>query len=566
MNLRTAQPSPRRGSRARAADQRNDGGDERGAILILALAYIIVISVVVAALATWASGDLNQTTKFNSARNTNYALSSALEVAINNIRYTPLVGTGTGQQLTLNALTPSYCWGSGTGFISTLQLPTASNGVAYPNIAVFCSTLEDLGSNTTRTVTLYACTYVAGASAVTQGNACKSNPQLQAIVVFNDYPPGDSTPLQTPCTTYCGEGAILESWDWSSVAGLTSPIANSISITSTPPAIPLVGGTYKTASSATSGDTVVVASSTTNICTVSGVTVSFVADGVCTISFTDLGNANYQAALSQTRTMTVGPVVNAITVNSTPTNPTENGSTYTTVSSATSGDTVAVTSTTQSVCTVSSGIVSFPGNGQCSLDFNDPGNTNYQAAPQQVQTFTVALYAPAGVNVQGQATPQNGYPNNGDSIQYTYNQTMNGSSLLNGFTGSSTSVYVQLTRTNGNATNWQVCNSSNCATVVGLGSVSLGDGSFHNGTLYYYVGAGSTAVFNATMVMSTVSNESVVTVTLGSLVSGTVSALNPTSTQTTLVWTPSAAATSTSGSTPCATTQVTEIGAPKSNF
>ena len=38
---------------------RRDNPVERGAILILALAYILIMGVVVAALTTWASGDLN---------------------------------------------------------------------------------------------------------------------------------------------------------------------------------------------------------------------------------------------------------------------------------------------------------------------------------------------------------------------------------------------------------------------------------------------------------------------------------------------------------------------------
>lgn len=101
--------------RAHATD---DGVGERGAILILALVYIIVISVTVAALTTWASGDLNSTDNFTNARSTDYSLSSAVEVAINDIRYTPLVAANQ----TLNAAPPWYCWGTGAT-PSDLQLP-----------------------------------------------------------------------------------------------------------------------------------------------------------------------------------------------------------------------------------------------------------------------------------------------------------------------------------------------------------------------------------------------------------------------------------------------------------
>lgn len=405
---------------------------------------------------------------------------------------------------------------------------------------------------------------ISACLSTTNATNCAANPLLQAVVVFDDYPPGGTTVYTGACTTYCGEGAILESWDWSSKAGLTTPLPNTISITSTQPSIPLVGTTYQTYSSATSG-TIAVTSATTSICTVNAsALVSFIANGVCTINFSDAGNANYLAAATQSQTMTVGPVANTITVNSTASSPTQGGATYTTVSSATSGDSVTVTSATTGVCTVSAGVVTFVGNGTCTLNFNDPGNTSYQAAPQVQQTFSVVVGTPAGLSVLGNASPQNGYPNNGDSVVYTYNQTMNGSSLLSGFTGSSTAVYVQLTRgSSSSPTSWQVCSTSNCSTVVKLGTVTLGDSSSGG----YYIASGSTAYFNATMLMSTnTSGESVVTVTLGSLVSGTLTALSPTTTQTTLTWTPSSSATSTATSTACATTAVTEVNAPKANF
>ena len=91
----------------RLRGRRSDGAHERGAILILALAYILIMGVVVAALTTWASGDLNNTARFNAARNTDYALSSAVEVAMNSIRYTPIEGS-------INANPPVACWGSAT--------------------------------------------------------------------------------------------------------------------------------------------------------------------------------------------------------------------------------------------------------------------------------------------------------------------------------------------------------------------------------------------------------------------------------------------------------------------
>jgi hypothetical protein len=536
----------------RELNQRSRGEtNERGAVLILALVYIIVVSLVVAALTTWASGDLNNTNNFTAGRNTDYALSSAVEVAINNIRYTPLADTD-------NAVSqPRACWGTGT--TSSLTLP----GSTY-SISTWCSTLTDADSATSRTVTISAC------QSTMSNSQCAATPLLQAIVVFDDY---SSTGASST-----GYGATLQSWDWSSTAGLSPALSNSISVTSGPQAIPLVGQTYLTASSAASGDVVTVTSATPLICTitnanvvsvVNGVTtttptstVNFGANGVCTIDFNDPGNGNYVPATQQTQTMTVGPLANAITVTSRPSNPTEGG-TYTTTSSALSGDTVSVTSATPGVCAASGAVVNFVGNGNCSLTFNDPGNTDYVSASYTAPTFTVAPGSPSGLSILANTASPNGQPGNGDPLVYTYNQVMNASSLLSGFTGTSTAVFVQLTRASSSSTSWQVCSTSTCGTIVKLGTVNLGDAS----NASPYVAVGGTAVFNATMSMATnSSNESVVTVTLGTAVSGTVAALTPTSSATTLVWTPSGSATSSSGGLACATTAISEAAGPKANF
>ncbi len=84
--------------------------------------YIIVIGTVVAALTTWASGDLNNTANFTGARNLDYSLSSAMEIGINNIRYTPVVGS-------INASPPVACWGTGT--YATTSTPTYTTYSTY---------------------------------------------------------------------------------------------------------------------------------------------------------------------------------------------------------------------------------------------------------------------------------------------------------------------------------------------------------------------------------------------------------------------------------------------------
>jgi hypothetical protein len=554
---------------------RCDGQDERGAILILALVYIIVIGVVVAALTTWASGDLNNTGNFNDARNMDYSLSSAMEVAINNIRYTAVVGSN-------NATPPVACWGSAAyaatstptyTTYSTYVLPTSPTN----NIAVWCSTRSVPLSAVTRTVTLSACSAPSTSTIATAwatateiqaaATACDNSPDLQALVSFDDYN-GSKTVL--------GYGAALQDWEWSSSVQSTV-LPNSISVTSSIPEFPVANTYYNVVAAASSGDALTITTSPSSSCSVSGKQVEFLTNGTtCNIYFNDPGDANYAPAQYE-QSIQVGPVANTISVSSAiPTGVNaEFGQQYTPVDSATSGDSVAITvdasSSPTNACSVNgSGIVTFNYVGTCVLDFNDPGNADYLAATQQQQTIPLTAGPPAGMSILANPTsPTNGIPNNGDSLTYLYNETMNPSSIYSGFSGlGSASVCVDLTTVGGSSsyqTIWTVYKYSgsgacNTNTLVNLGSVNLGDGASGKN----YIAHGVTAAFTGTMTMTPVSGDSQVVVTLGNESGNTtVSAVTPT---TTLTWTPNASATGLANTSNCSTASVTEANAPKANF
>jgi hypothetical protein len=63
---------------------------------------------------------------------------------------------------------------------------------------------------------------------------------------------------------------------------------------------------FQVNATSTSGLPVTLASSTTGVCTVSGGTVHIVSTGVCTITASQAGNANYNAATDVTRSFTIG--------------------------------------------------------------------------------------------------------------------------------------------------------------------------------------------------------------------------------------------------------------------
>jgi hypothetical protein len=80
-------------------------------------------------------------------------------------------------------------------------------------MSVWCSTKWNPSSASTRVVTISTC--ISSQSAAT----CSANPYLQAIVVFDDYPPGLSAPNPNACVVYCGTGMTVSSWRWSPATG-----------------------------------------------------------------------------------------------------------------------------------------------------------------------------------------------------------------------------------------------------------------------------------------------------------------------------------------------------------
>jgi hypothetical protein len=191
----------------RGADSRSvTGRGEAGAALILALIYITAISLVVGALSNWAMNDLNNTVHFRSASSSDYAVSGAMEVAIQSIRYTPLYPA---------TATINNCWTPGGS--DAVSEVTINSQV----VAVWCTTVQNLKSPKTRTVTFIAC---AEASPITTlpmattalGN-CQSNPLLTAVVVFDDYPSGGGGLLSQTCSGgqgVCGFAAMTQKWSW----------------------------------------------------------------------------------------------------------------------------------------------------------------------------------------------------------------------------------------------------------------------------------------------------------------------------------------------------------------
>ena len=191
---------------------------ETGAVLILALLVLTAVSLIVLALLGWVGTSLNASGVFSSERSVESAATSAVDLAIQNSRYT----FSTAME---NASPPVPCW---TENGSAPTILTVNNQTIY----VWCSMLWQPFSAQTRTITYSACLSTATTDAAT----CAAAPLLQAIETYDDYPPGIGTPSSGPVqcnlTSFCGQSQTQDSWAWHpTVPSVTSVSPSSGQIT-----------------------------------------------------------------------------------------------------------------------------------------------------------------------------------------------------------------------------------------------------------------------------------------------------------------------------------------------
>lgn len=152
---------------------------------------------------------------------------------------------------------------------------------------------------------------------------------------------------------------------------------------------------------------------------------------------------------------------------------------------------------------------------------------------------------PAGSDIQTTNGGTAGRPDAGDTIVYTYTEQIDPQSVLSGWTGATTAVTVRITNS-ASADTVAIWNGANTAQLP-LGSLATGANIVT-----------ASAAFAGTMVQS----GGTITITLGSLTSGTVVT---NATAKAMTWTPSATATDAAGNA-CSTAAKTETGTVDLDF
>jgi hypothetical protein len=327
--------------------------------------------------------------------------------------YTAVATATSGLTVSFGTSTPSVCTSSGTNgaTISFLAVGTctvtadqAGNGTynAAPQVTQsFTVAKGDQTISFTSTASASAknggATYTATATAtsgltVIFGTStpavCTSSGANGATITFVAAGNCTVTANQAGNTTYNAAPQVTQSFT-------VAKGDQTITFTSTAPASTTVGGpTYTPTATSNSGLAVAITlDATSSGCTLSSGVVSFTAVGTCKIDANQSGDTNWNAATQQQQSITVGKGSQTISFTSTaPANATVGGATYTASATATSGLTVSFTSATTSVCTsggTNGAVFTFVAAGTCTVNANQAGNTNYNAAPQVQQSFTV---------------------------------------------------------------------------------------------------------------------------------------------------------------------------------
>jgi PKD repeat protein len=169
--------------------------------------------------------------------------------------------------------------------------------------------------------------------------------------------------------------------------------SQSTTFVSIAPGSATVGGpSYAAQAIASSGLEVAFSSGTPSVCSLEWSTVSFIGTGTCTIDAEQAGNSNYAAAPEERQSFVVGMGSQRLAFTSEPpAAATIGGATYAVAARASSGLSVSFSSETSSACSISGTTVSFIGVGTCTINAEQAGDSNYDAAPEARQSFAVSV-------------------------------------------------------------------------------------------------------------------------------------------------------------------------------
>ncbi|HEY5110994.1 MAG TPA: fibronectin type III domain-containing protein, partial [Acidimicrobiales bacterium] len=172
--------------------------------------------------------------------------------------------------------------------------------------------------------------------------------------------------------------------------GGSNQVFNQITF-STPPASPVVGGSYNINASAASGGTVTLTLDTTSSgCTLSGNTVTFTSLGTCVIDAIAVSTSQYLVGTGTQSVVVASLAAQSITFTSTPPATPIVGSSYTVSATAPGGAVTFSLDSSSQGCSLSGSTVTFNAAGTCVVDASVAASGSYGAATSS-QRFSIAI-------------------------------------------------------------------------------------------------------------------------------------------------------------------------------
>lgn len=193
------------------------GRGDNGSSLILALVFLVIVSLTAVALVQWAGNDLTATQQFTQAHALEAAANGSNAVAIQYVQYNFM-------QSSYFASPPSPCW-----LVSGMS--TFSPSPNGPTVESWCSTMQFPFTRSTRIVTISTCS-----ATISSGAECAANPLLQSIVTIDDVAPSTGIFSCSPTATgtiksgtTCGQHLTINSWSFGALPPTVTSVVQSIS-------------------------------------------------------------------------------------------------------------------------------------------------------------------------------------------------------------------------------------------------------------------------------------------------------------------------------------------------
>jgi hypothetical protein len=182
--------------------------DESGAVLLLALVFILIVTFSILGLITFGGTGIKDAASLEGQRSLEYAADGATTAAIQAVRYSYYTFSNTTDNPQ-----PQECLPNGASF----SLPDSAPPMTINGVPMMVDCIAGLPSSSTpqftRVITFYACT---------ASNCSASNAVVAATVDFEDVnanangvdecspPPVGGGPFET---TTCGMGETIQTWD-----------------------------------------------------------------------------------------------------------------------------------------------------------------------------------------------------------------------------------------------------------------------------------------------------------------------------------------------------------------